>query len=511
MSQILLAGEWVDSPLGAPTFQSFNPSTGQPIERDFPITPWEQLEKMAMAGLAAAEALEGVDPAMIGDFLDRYADDLEANKDEICGAAHEETGLPLDTRLKAIEFNRMTNQLRQAATAARDVSETSWRQPLIDEEANIRSAMGPLGGPVFVIGPNNFPLAFNAISGGDVAAAIAAGNPVIAKGHPSHPETSRLLAECARSAISHVGLHPATVQFFHHCRPEDGRALLEHRAVSALAFTGSRASGLSLKAVADAMGKPAYLEMSSVNPIFFLPGAVADRGEDIAGEWAGSITLGGGQFCTSPGLGFAMGEDAQRLADGVCARFADSPEHVLFAESLVTEMGQGIAHMQEAGAQLVCGGQASGQEGFRWPATLLRVDGDTFESNFEALSAERFGPTALLVELRDLEQGVRIATRLEGQLTATIYAGDGDDTAFDALAGPLRVRCGRFLQDKMPTGVAVVASMVHGGPYPATGHSGFTAVGLPTSVVRFAMRRCWDGVSLDRLPAWLRGSMTTAS
>ena len=124
---------------------------------------------------------------------------------------------------------------------------------------------------------------------------------------------------------------------------------------------------------------------------------------------------------------------------------------------------------------------------------------------FEVLSQERFGPTALIVELKDLEQGIRIARRLEGQLTATIYPGDGDGEAFDQLASPLRTRCGRFIQDKMPTGVAVVASMVHGGPYPATGHPGFTAVGLPTSVGRFAMRRCFDGVDSGRLPVWLRG------
>ena len=511
MTKILLAGEWVDGPTESPTFQPFNPSTGQPIERDFPITPLAQLEQMAMAGASAAEDMEEVDPDRIGDFLDVYADILEANRDDICAAAHEETGLPLDTRLKAIEFNRMTNQLRQAAVAARDVSATSWRQPLIDEDTNIRSGMGPLGGAVFIIGPNNFPLAFNAISGGDFAAAIAAGNPVIAKGHPLHPETSRRLADCALNALGKVGLPPATVQFFHHCSPEDGKALLEHPAVSALAFTGSKASGLALKAVADAKGKPACLELSSVNPVFFLPGSIAERGEDIAGEWAGSITLGGGQFCTSPGIGFAIGADAARLAEGVGNQFADSQEHVLFSDSLVTELNQGIELMQQAGAELLCGGRASDAPGFRWPATLLRVDGDTFERNYEVLSAERFGPAALLVELADLEQGLRIAARLEGQLTATIYAGGGDDEAFDALAGPLRVRCGRFLQNKMPTGVAVVDSMVHGGPYPATGHPGFTAVGLPTSVVRFAMRRCWDGMSSDRLPAWLRSSITAGT
>ena len=505
MPKILLAGEWVDHPLGSPTFHAFNPSTGQAIEREFAVTSGPQLQEMAAAGAEAAQALEKTDPSRIGDFLEAYATNIEQRQDEICAAAHEETGLPLETRLKVIEFGRMTSQLRQAAIAARDVSPTSWRHPIIDEGTNIRSGLGALGGAVFVIGPNNFPLAFNAISGGDFAAAIAAGNPVIAKGHPAHPETSRLLAECARAAVEHVGLHPATVQFFNHCAPEDGCALLEHSSVSALGFTGSRTAGLALKAVADAAGKPAYLEMSSVNPVFFLPGAVKERGDDIGGDWAASVMMGGGQFCTKPGLGFAVGDDAGVLAESVCSRFADAPTHVLFTESLVGEMERGIEAMKASGAEVVCGGNPTDEPGFRWPSTLLRVDGDTFESNFEVLSQERFGPAALIVELKDLEQGIRIAQRLEGQLTATIYPGEGDEEAFEGLALPLRTRCGRFIQDKMPTGVAVVASMVHGGPYPATGHPGFTAVGLPTSVGRFAMRRCFDGFDAERLPMWLRG------
>ena len=504
MTQILLAGEWVDSPKEAPTFHAWNPTNGEPIEEAYPITPQSQLQQMAAAGLEAAEALENTDGERIGEFLQEYVRQLESRKDEICELAHEETALPLETRLKNIEFNRMTNQLLQAAEAAGDFSESSWRNPIVDESSNIHSCFGPLGGAVFVIGPNNFPLAFNGISGGDFAAAIAAGNPVIAKGHPAHPGTSRVLAECASAALAKVGLHPATVQFFYHCDPSDGISLVQSNEVAAVAFTGSRSSGLTIKAAADAAGKPSYLEMSSVNPVFFMPGALAERSEEIATDWATSITLGGGQFCTKPGLGFAIGPDAAGFGESMASRLIDFPESTLFTGDLVEEMADEVAAMQEAGATLLCGGTPSGTWGFMWPATLLKVDGKTFEANFDALSQETFGPTGLLIELQDIAQAVRIAKRLEGQLTACVYSSSEDADDLRALAGQLRTRCGRLLQNKMPTGVAVVASMVHGGPFPATSHPGFTAVGMPTSISRFAARRCFDGFEQSFLPEIFR-------
>jgi NADP-dependent aldehyde dehydrogenase len=294
------------------------------------------------------------------------------------------------------------------------------------------------------------------------------------------------------------------VQFFCHCDHADGTTLIGTEGVSAVAFTGSRKAGLHIKAAADSAGKPVYLEMSSVNPVFFLPGAVSERCEDIATEWATSLTLGGGQFCTKPGIGFAIGKDADAIAEAVTARCVDSPDGVLFTSSLVEEMADGIAAMQDAGATLLCGGTQSGSWGFTWPATLLRVDGETFEENFDVLGKEAFGPTGLLIELRDLDQAVRIAKRIEGQLTVSLYSNPDDADAFKTLAAPLRHRCGRLLQNKMPTGVAVVPSMVHGGPFPATGHPGFTAVGMPTSVSRFAARQCFDGIEEEFLPEILR-------
>lgn len=502
MQQILINGHWVESS-STDGFRALNPSTGETREPVFPRSNWHDLDSMAAAATAASVHPANAEPDRIGRFLDLFAERLDANRSRIALVAHEETGLPLETRLAQIEFNRMLGQLREAASAARDVTANSWRSPLIDAESGIRSDFGPLGGAVLTIGPNNFPLAFHAVSGGDFAAAIAAGNPVIAKGHPLHPETGSLLADCAAEAVLEAGLHPATVQYFHQCHPEDGLRLIADPRIAAVGFTGSRAAGLSMKAAADASGTPCFLEMSSVNPVFVLPSALSEQGARIGGEWAASLMMGAGQFCTKPGIAIIVGDGADAFVDAATSGLQEAAPGVLFSGAGVERLAAGIDSIEAAGAVLRCGG-ASGSPGSRFEPSLLEVDGDDFLKSFEALSQELFGPVGLVVRAGDMEEASRIAARFDGQLTATMYTGDNDDAAWTALESTLRVRCGRLIENKMPTGVAVVPAMVHGGPFPATGHPGFTAVGLPTSVTRFAMRRCWDGVDPRRLPEWLR-------
>lgn len=465
------------------TFHAWNPTSAEPIKKTFEVSSLEDLTNLAENMPATIE------PDAAAAFLSAYVDVLESDREAIAELAHEETGLPLEPRLRSIEFDRMLLQLRQAAEAAADVSPTSWRAPRIDEATNIRSCYGPLGGAVFIMGPNNFPLAYNSISGGDFASAIAAGNPVIAKGHPSHPQTCERLAECMKKATATCGMDSSVVRFFQHCTPDDGLALIAHDSVKGVAFTGSRRSGLALKDAADRCGKPVYLEMSSVNPVFFLPGATSPA---TAAEWAGSITLGGGQFCTKPGLGFTC---SRSFVDDVEAAMRALPEAI----QLTTDHTDLVDRFMHAGATLVCGGPA---KEFRWEPTLLKVDGATFEAHAKVLWEECFGPVALLVECDGLEQMERIARGIEGQLTASVYADEGDDPA--NLFAVLRSKCGRLLQNKMPTGVAVVPSMVHGGPFPATGHPGFTAVGMPSSIPRFAALHCYDNVASEHLPSWLR-------
>lgn len=511
MEPVLVDGEWrlASSPLD--TFTATNPATGAPLPEVFPVSGADDVERVCAAGREAAMALRACSPDDIASFLEDFAARIETRADELVAIAHRETALPVTPRLRAVELPRTTGQLRQAAAAAR---ERSWCRPTIDSAANIRSMLAPLGGPVVVIGPSNFPFAFNGVSGGDFAAAIAAGNPVIAKAHPGHPGTTRTLAEAALDAVRATGLPPATVQMLYHLPAEYGFKLVSDPAVAATAFTGSRAAGLRLKQAADAAGKPIYLEMSGTNPVVVMPGALAERHEEIARELFDSCALGAGQFCTRPALTIVRrGDDAERFVGDATACFAHEPPGTLLSASGRTTVSAIVGALVEHGATLLAGGHPVAEPRFAFENTLLRVPGDVFLAHAGALQAEAFGPVNLIVVALDAEEMLHVTRALEGSLTGTIYSAQSgaDDPEYDQLAPVLRQKTGRLLNDKMPTGVAVSPAMSHGGPYPSTGHPGFTAVGIPASLVRFAALHCYDAVRLHRLPAELANSNPTGT
>ncbi len=502
MSQhpVLIAGQW-RAARSSETFRAENPATGEPLPAEFPVSTWADCDDALNAAIAAAATLRDAPPEQIAKFLTRFAERIEGRKAELVETAHAETALPKAPRLADVELPRTTNQLRQAAAA---VLEGSWAMPTIDAKLNIRSVLGPLG-PVLVFGPNNFPFAYNGVAGGDFAAAIAAGNPVIAKAHPCHPDTSRLLAEEAFASLSEVGLPSATVQMIYHLAPEDGLRLAADKRLGAIGFTGSRAAGLKLKAAADAVGKPMYAEMSSLNPVIILPGALAERGAKIVEESTGSCLMANGQFCTSPGLTIMMaGNAAEQFIAAVKAKLEGATPGTLLSAGVASNLAASVKALQAAGAELVTGGTPLG--GNRFANTLLRVTGAQFLGASEKLQAEAFGNASLVVLAQDADEIAKIIDQLEGNLTGGIYSdtAGGDDALYDRLAPLLRTRVGRLLNDKMPTGVAVTPAMNHGGPFPATGHPGFTAVGIPASLRRFAALHCYDNIRPARLPASLR-------
>ncbi len=499
LQSIWISGRWQAEASPEGQLWSYNPRTGERLEARFPISGEATLKAALAAGSAAAGELRATDPARIGAFLERCADNLEARADALVASAHLETGLPMEPRLKNVELPRTAGQLRQAAVAAR---ERSFCDACIDTKNEIRSMRGPLGGPVAVFGPNNFPFAFNAMLGGDFAAAIAAGNPVIAKAHPGHLDTTRLLAEAASEALSHSGLPAASVQLLYGLPPELGLELVAHPKLGASAFTGSRRAGLALKAAADQAGKPIYLELSAINPLFILPAALRERGASIAKELAASCTLGAGQFCTKPGISvLCEGGLADAFAAELKGLLEAAPRGALFGPESAGHVSESLAGWLSHGAQLLTGGKAKGP-GFAFENTLALVSGSDFLKHPNALQAEAFGPAHLLVFAQGTDELCAIANALQGSLTAAIYSDSQgeDEPVARALEPRLRQRVGRLLNDKMPTGVAVSPAMNHGGPFPATGHPGFTSVGLPASIVRFTALHCYDQVRPQRLP-----------
>jgi NADP-dependent aldehyde dehydrogenase len=501
MQPVLIAGRWRPA-VATTSFHAENPATGQRLPEDYPVSEWADCDAALAAAARAAEQLRLLPPERLADFLDHYAERIEQRADEIVAMAQQETAYPLRPRLAEAELPRTTGQLRQAAAAVR---EQSWPLATIDTKLNIRSCLAPLG-PVCVFGPNNFPLAFNSIGGGDFAAAIAAGNPVIGKANTSHPGTTRLLAEEAERAVSETGLPPASVQLIYRLSHADGNRLVADPRAGATAYTGSRSAGLKLKAAADATGKPIYLELSSINPIVILPGALAQRGEAIADEFTGSCLMGSGQFCTNPGLVVLIrGPQSEQFLAAVAARFAKAPSVPLLSRGVMQSLASGVERLVAAGAAVVTGGHAQDGPGYRYSNTLLRVAGEQFLAQPVALQDEAFGNASLVVVAADAREAAAVIEQLEGNLTGCIYSDSGGDDALYAQLEPLlRVRVGRLLNDKMPTGVAVSPAMNHGGPYPATGHPGFTAVGIPASIRRFAMLACYDNVRPARLPLLLQ-------
>jgi NADP-dependent aldehyde dehydrogenase len=499
---VLIAGRWRPA-RAAGVFQAEDPAKGEALPGDYPVSDWADCDEALTAATDAAAALRTTPPERIGAFLEGFAARIEARRDELVDMAHAETGLPRQPRLADVELPRTTGQLRQGAAAA---LEGSWALPTIDTKLDIRSVLAPIG-PVWVFGPNNFPFAFNSAAGGDFMAAVAAGNPVIAKANSSHPGTTRLLAEEAFAAVAEAGLPAATVQLIYRTGHADGERLVADPRTGATGYTGSRSAGLKLKAAADAGGKPIYLELSAVNPVVMLPGALAERGAALVDEFVTSSLMGTGQFCTNPSLVLLVaGETSEEFVAGVKARFDAAAPTPLLSTGVARALASSVDTLQAAGAQLVTGGCAVAAPGYRFCNTLLRASGDRFLAAPETLQTEAFGNAALFVVARDAAQMAAIIQRLDGSLTGCFYTDTrgSDDALYDALEPLLRPRVGRLLNDKMPTGVAVSPAMNHGGPYPSTGHPGFTAVGIPASLRRFAMLQCFDRVRPGRLPAVLR-------
>jgi alpha-ketoglutaric semialdehyde dehydrogenase len=509
LAPVLIAGGWRQSQNPTGSFAAVDPSSKQKLPVQYPVSGLADIEQALQAAQEAVAALRSHPPEDIARFLDLFAAKIDAHADELSSLANLETALPIQPRLRSSELPRTTNQLRQAAAAA--VSR-SWSMATIDTGTNIRSMYRSLGGAVVVFGPSNFPFAFNSAAGGDFAAAVAAGNPVIAKANTGHPGTTQHFARLALDAVLESQLPAAMVQMIYRTPPDVGLRLVSHPLVGATGFTGSRSAGLSLKNAADKAGKPIYLEMSSVNPIFILPGALKERSGKIATELYLSCSLGAGQFCTNPGLTVLLqNKDSEAFLEEVKGLFQVNPPGILLGAGSPKGIAEGIGVLVGHGAEVVTGGHELDSPGFCFENTILRVTGEKFLLNPVALQTEAFSTVNLMVFAKDFGQMIEIAANLEGNLTGCVYShtGSEDDRLYREIEPILCQKVGRFLNDKMPTGVAVVPSMNHGGPFPATGHPGFTAVGIPASMLRFTALHCYDNVRQHRLPPELQDQNPT--
>jgi NADP-dependent aldehyde dehydrogenase len=505
----LIAGQ-PGSP-GGPAFHAINPATGAPLAPAFHEASAAEVEHAlneAYRAFLQYRAASGADRAAL---LEAIAAEIEALGETLVQRAHAETGLP-PARLTS-ERGRTCAQLRLFAAVAR---EGSWvdarldpaqpeRQPL--PRPDLRRMLQPIG-PVVVFGSSNFPLAFS-VAGGDTASALAAGCSVVVKAHRAHPGTGELVAGAIARAIAARKLPPGLFSFVHGGGATTGIAIVRHPATAAVGFTGSHAAGRALFDAAAARPHPipVFAEMSSLNPVFLLPGALRERGATIAQGLVASFTLGVGQFCTKPGLVFVQrgGE-----TDAFLARLAEmvraAPGGTMLTRGIREAFAENRAKIAGgAGVQpLATGGSAADEK----PTAAQPGVAWTTAANFLAhpeLAIEAFGPFALVVVGESFDEIAACAATLDGQLTAALHGDAADLAAARGLIAALELKAGRLVVNGFPTGVEVCPAMHHGGPYPATTDVRFTSVGS-AAILRWARPVCYQGFADELLPAALQNT-----
>ena len=498
--QMIIAGSPVRG--SGAEIRGFDPNTGSELEPAYRYGDASHVEAACTAAATAFAEYRGTSREQRASFLEAIADNIEAIRDELVARAAAESGLP-EARLTG-EVGRTTGQLRMFAAVVR---EGSWNEARIDPaqpdrtplpRPDIRQRSIALG-PVAVFGASNFPLAFS-VAGGDTASALAAGCPVVVKAHDAHPGTSELVGRAVTDAVYAAGLPAGIFSLLYGYGPELGTALVTDPRIKAVGFTGSRSGGTALVAAAAARPEPipVYAEMSSINPVFLLSGALANRAADIGRAFVGSLTLGSGQFCTNPGLVIAV--DSPDL-DNFIAAARDALAETTPTAMLTPHIADSYRHGVEAlgnEADLIARGVANDAPTV-CRAALFSSDASTFLAS-DTLQAEVFGASSVLVRCTDTEELRKVAAQVEGQLTATVHADESDHEEALKLLPILELKAGRILFNGWPTGVEVGHAMVHGGPYPATSDSRTTSVGA-RAIERFLRPVCYQDVPKTLLPS----------
>lgn len=496
---------------GGKIFHAVNPAINERLAPDFHEASSDEVAGALEASAAAFSIYRTCSGAERAKLLETIAAEIEGLGDELIQRTSSETGLPV-ARITG-ERGRTCGQLRLFASVARD---GSWADARIDPalpqrqplpRADLRRMLIPLG-PVVVFGSSNFPLAFS-VAGGDTASALAAGCTVVVKAHRAHPGTAELVGGAITRAVAACGLPAGVFSLVHGGGATVGIAMVKHPATAAVGFTGSHAAGRALfdAAVSRPHPIPVFAEMSSLNPVFLLPGAVRECADAIAQGLLGSLTLGVGQFCTKPGLVFAVrGAEtdafletfSKAVGGAACGTMLTSGIRDAFVEN--RRKVTAVPGVQPLVATTAAADAARTQA---QPSVSLTTAKD-FLAHPE-LATEAFGPFTLVILAETLGDFSACAAALEGQLTATLHATPAEFSDARPLLAALEQKAGRVLLNGFPTGVEVCPAMNHGGPYPATTDVRYTSVGT-AAMLRFARPVCYQGLADELLPEALKNA-----
>ena len=492
---------------GSVTFKTFNPLLNQENDRIFNEASTDEINKAVAIASEAYKEFSKTSGKKKAAFLNAIADEILALDEVLIATYCSETGLP-EGRARG-ERGRTVGQLRSFAEL---VKEGAWVEATIDTaqpdrqpmpKSDIRKMLVPLG-PVVVFGASNFPLAYST-AGGDTAAALAAGCPVIVKSHPMHAGTGELVASAIIKASVATGMPKGIFSNLNSSGIGVGQILVAHPGVKAVGFTGSIKGGRALYDLAAKRDEPipVFAEMGSVNPVVILPKALENRGESLAKTYAGSVTLGSGQFCTNPGLILGVkGEELTQFTSSLSEEIIKIEPSCMLHPTILGayEKNKEKAISQEA-LTVTADYETGVQSNFARQA-ITTVDGKSFLEN-KTLHQEVFGPFSLVVQCEDASELTTIISNLEGQLTGTLIAEDNEARKYPALIDALQNRVGRMIYNGVPTGVEVCPAMVHGGPYPASTDSRFTAVGID-SIKRWARPFSYQDWPNELLPSELK-------
>jgi len=495
----IVGGQAVSGTQG--TVAGVNPVTGSTLTPSYGLVGVADVDRAAELAWDAFASYRKTTPEARAAFLETAADNIAALGSTLTDQVIAETGLP---RARVVgETARTVGQLRLFAAVLREGnfhgarldSAQPDRAPLPRPDIRLRKISV---GPVAVFGASNFPLAFS-VAGGDTASALAAGSPVIVKAHSAHPGTSELVGRAIADAVAAHGLHPGVFALLFGGGATVGIALVTHPRIKAVGFTGSRSGGLALVEAAANRAEPipVYAEMSSINPVFVLPGALAGNAAGLGRAWVASLSTGTGQLCTSPGLVFVPeGPHAQDFIAAAAAAVAESTGTPMLSAGIQSAFTRGAAVFSaHDGVRNVASGRPDENISVCGVPQIFATDAATFTAD-PALQAEVFGPASLVVTVRDVAQMSEILDGLEGQLTVTVHS-DGAEPGTGPLLDAAELRAGRVLFNGWPTGVEVVHAMVHGGPFPATSNAQSTSVGT------LAIDRFLRPVSYQNVPAAL--------
>ena len=486
--------------------QAINPASNEKFGPDFGAGGSAEIDQACALAQQAFDGYRSCSAERRAQFLEAIASGILALGAELISRASQETGLPA-VRLM-IERSRTVAQLRLFAGIARGgqylgATLDSALPERIPPRPDLRLRKIALG-PVAVFGASNFPLAFS-VAGGDTAAALAAGCPVVVKAHGAHLGTSELVGRVIQAAVAGCNLPEGVFSLLIGDGNQFGQDLVSHPAIKAVAFTGSRQGGLALMRAAALRREPipVFAEMSCINPMFLLPAALAARAPHIAAGFVEALVTGVGQFCTSPGLLLAIGgEPLQQFLAAAVSALQNKAAGTMLTADISSAYANGVGRLSEmAGVRLLGKGLAA-KSGCSAQAALYATDAATFLATPQ-LEDENFGPSALIVACRNAEEMQAVAEYLSGQLTATLHMDSADHDLARKLLPTLERKAGRILVNAYPTGVEVSHAMVHGGPFPASSDSRGTAVGA-TAIERFLRPVCYQDLPADLMPLELR-------